>query len=90
MFKTNPQWSTCLCFCEGIHNQAFTRRTIAKWFYKLVSADDYFIEDGLQELLDFLYSVSNPDDVGEDIAGSKLREPKRGPWSASQVVTMAV
>ncbi|OGF48283.1 MAG: hypothetical protein A2452_12225 [Candidatus Firestonebacteria bacterium RIFOXYC2_FULL_39_67] len=55
-----PYWSSYLCFCEAIDSQKFQKKTIQKWFHKLVDKDDYFVEDGMKGLFQHLFQISNP------------------------------
>lgn len=61
---TNPYWSSYLCFCEAIRGQGFTRRIVSSWFYRLVDKGDYFVEDGVKDLVRFLCEKSTQGQVG--------------------------
>jgi hypothetical protein len=37
----NPYWSSYICFYKAVSNQKFSKQTIHRWFYKLVSKNDY-------------------------------------------------
>ena len=39
--KENPNWSSLICFSEAVREGGFSSNMIRRWFYKLVSKDDY-------------------------------------------------
>lgn len=39
--ERNPYWSSYICFAEALRDGNFSRQTVHRWFYKLVSDDDY-------------------------------------------------
>ena len=43
--RFNPYWSSYICFTETIRDCHFKKRTIYKWFEKLVDRDDYDKKD---------------------------------------------
>ncbi|OGF33654.1 hypothetical protein A2223_00055 [Candidatus Falkowbacteria bacterium RIFOXYA2_FULL_35_8] len=58
--RKNPNKGSYICFCEAIENQRFNKRILSKWFYKLVNKDDYFVSDGIKDLINHFYRLSNP------------------------------
>jgi hypothetical protein len=58
----NPLWSSWVCFCEVIKGRKnLSKKTIKKYFKKLVDKDDY-APDEKKELLEYLYALtSNPE-----------------------------
>jgi hypothetical protein len=61
--RLNPYWSSWVCFCEVIKGRKnLSKKTIRKYFEKLVDKDDY-ARDERKELLEYLYVLaSNPEE----------------------------
>lgn len=55
--KSNPYYSSIICFNTAIIGQNFSEIRIARQFNKLVDKEDYSKNDK-KELLSFLYSLT--------------------------------
>lgn len=56
--KNNPYWSSWTCFCEVVRERkSLSRRTVKKYFDKLIDKDDY-AQNEKPQLLTFLYSLT--------------------------------
>lgn len=55
----NPYWSSYLCLAMAIRGRGFTKKTISRWFQKLVEKDDYSQGDK-KSILKHLELFSNP------------------------------
>ena len=57
--RLNPYWSSFTCFAETIKNRTgLTKRTIRKYFTKLVDIDDY-AKRGREEVIGFLFDLTS-------------------------------
>lgn len=57
--QLNPYWSSWVCFCETITGRdGLSKKTIKKYFNRLVDRDDYAQNERVG-LLDYLYSLSS-------------------------------
>jgi hypothetical protein len=57
--RHNPYWSSWICFCEAIRGKKnLSKRTIQKFFKKLIDEDDY-VKNEKTELLNYLYTLSS-------------------------------
>jgi len=55
----NSYYSSYLCLAMAIRGQGFTKKTISRWFQKLVDKDDYFQGDK-KSILKHLELFTNP------------------------------
>ena len=51
--KVNPNWSSYLCFVDGIKGLRINRFELGKLFKKFVDKEDYF-EDELSDIISYL------------------------------------
>ena len=51
--RTNPDWSSFICFAEAVQHTDLCEDRVGRWFNKLVWKTDYFNEDK-RTLLRFL------------------------------------
>jgi len=59
--RLNPAWSSWICFCEAIKRRGnLSKRTVKKYFEKLVEKEDYAVSEKRQ-LIDYLYSIATGD-----------------------------
>jgi hypothetical protein len=57
--QANPYWSSWVCFCEAIKGKKnLSKKTIKKYFEKLVSRNDY-ARNERRELLGYLYLLAS-------------------------------
>lgn len=64
--RLNPFWTTCTCFTEMVKGKKnMTKRTIRKYFDKLVEKDD-FANAEKTEILNYLYSLVTADFSGSE------------------------
>lgn len=56
--EQNPYWSSYICFAETVRGQGFNKKTLYKWFDRLVEKGDYSKTDKVK-LLQQLYKLSN-------------------------------
>ena len=57
--RLNPYWSSWVCFCESIWDKKnLSKRTIQKFFKKLIEENDY-AKNEKTELLNYLYKLSS-------------------------------
>lgn len=57
--QRNSNFSSYLCFTKAVEGQGFNKRTIRRWFQKLVDKDDY-VKSEKGALLKHLDELSNP------------------------------
>ncbi len=55
--RENPCWSDYTCFSLAISGKNFSKKTISKYFNKLVDSDDYS-EREKKQVLKWLFSLS--------------------------------
>ena len=56
--QNNPYWSSWICFCEAIEGRKnLSKKTIRKYFKKLVDKDDYS-KNEKRELLKYLFTLA--------------------------------
>ena len=61
--KSNPRWSSYICFTEAIKNQRFSCRITQYWFNGLVKKNDYERSDK-KSILSQLRDLNKPPEEG--------------------------
>lgn len=55
--SNNPYWSSLTCFLEAVRGQKLSKDMISRWFYKIVSKDDY-CKDEIKSILKNIYKAN--------------------------------
>ncbi len=68
--RENPYWSDYTYFSRAVFRKGFSKKTISKYFNKLVDKDDYLKREK-KEILEWLFSLSKGQKVGLRKANSE-------------------
>ncbi len=61
--RDNPNWSDYTCFSHALSGKGFSKKTISRYFNKLVDNNDYSKREK-KEILEWLFSLSKGQKIG--------------------------